>query len=57
MIACAMVRSLHDAAVDEDVLRPAHRALLAERRDVAVNRDAGRLLAQLDQIGRSPYSW
>ena len=28
---------LDDAAVDEDVLRPAHRALIAERRDVAVD--------------------
>ena len=32
MMACAMVRSLHDAAVDEDVLRAARRALFRQAR-------------------------
>ena len=39
-----------DAAVDEDVLRAAHGPVIAERRDVAVNRDARRVLAELEQI-------
>src|SRR6185436_18049126 len=33
------------------VLRSAHRAVISERRDVAVNRDAGRILLQLQQVG------
>ena len=41
---------LDDAAVDEDVLGAADRPLVAERRDVAVNLQAARFLAQLDQI-------
>jgi hypothetical protein len=41
---------LDDAAVDEDVLRPADRPLVAERRDVAMNLQAGRLLPDLDQL-------
>ena len=39
-----------DAAVDEDVLRAAHRTVVAERGHVAVNRNAPRLLAELQQI-------
>ena len=41
---------LDDAAVDEDVLGAADRPLVAERRDVAVDLQPARLLAQLDQI-------
>src|SRR5207302_10500518 len=40
-----------DAAVDEDVLRAAGRALLGERRDKASQPQAARLLADFDQIG------
>ena len=40
-----------DAAVDEDVLRPADRALLGQRRHEAGDADARRLAEQLDQIG------
>ena len=41
---------LDDAAVDEDVLGAADRPLVAERGDVAVDLQARRLLAQLDQV-------
>ena len=41
---------LDDAPVDEDVLRAAHRALIAECRDVAVDLQARGFLTQLDQI-------
>ncbi len=39
-----------DAAIDEDVLRPAHGTVIAERRHVAVNRNARRVLAELQQV-------
>jgi hypothetical protein len=39
-----------DAAVDEHVLSATHRALIAERGDVAVNLQSGRLFAQFDQV-------
>ena len=41
---------LDDAPVDEDVLGAADRSLVAERRDVAVDLQPTRFLAQLDQI-------
>ena len=41
---------LHDPAVDEDVLRAAHRPLVAERRDVAVDLQAAGFLADLDEV-------
>ena len=41
---------LHDAAVDEDVLGAAHRPLIAECRNVAVDLQPRRLLAHFDQI-------
>ena len=43
---------LDDAAVDEDVLRPARRPLLAERGDVAEHREVAASLPHLDQIRR-----
>ena len=42
---------LDDAAVDEDVLRAAGRALVAERRDVAFDLQAAGVLSHLDQVG------
>ena len=39
-----------DAAVDEDVLGAAHGPLVAERGDVAVDLQAGRFLADLDEV-------
>ena len=49
---------LDDAAVDEDVLRAADRALVAERRDVAVDRQARRPpCAPRSGPARSPNSW
>ena len=41
---------LDDAAVDEDVLRPARRPLLGQRRDVAGQPQAAGLLAHLEQV-------
>ncbi len=41
---------LDDAAVDEDVLSPADRPLIAERGDVALDLEPRGLLADLDQI-------
>ena len=40
-----------DAPVDEDVLRTAHRALLAERRDEPADGDAGGLLRDRHEVG------
>ena len=51
MIACCDRPVADDAAVDEDVLRAAHRALLGQRRHEAGDADARRLAEQLDQVG------
>ena len=41
---------LHDAAVDEDVLRAARRPLLGERRDVSREAQPARLLVDFDEV-------
>ena len=42
---------LDDTAVDEHVLRPTNRTLVAERRNIAVNHQAPSFLAHFDQVG------
>ena len=42
----------HEPAVDEDVLRPASRPGVGQRRNVALDADAGRLFVDLNQIAR-----
>ena len=53
MIACAIVRSLTMRRLTKTFCGAAHRPLVAERRDVAVDRQPAGFLAHLDQIGRA----
>ena len=51
MMACAIVRSLTMRRLTKTFCGPRVRPLLAERRDVTVDRHAARLLAHRDQVG------